>query len=175
MTCLERHWTARALFALGIALCSAGATGGAVASDALPKSGDFSLRYTLVNPTTSVFGPVARGEDASAGISGAGDWIAWLVRSDGADGFGHEMTGKCTEFYRTGAAGYELVVGNCIYTDVDGDKLFESFDGFDAAWTGGTGKYAGLTGAFKLTDITVTVESGYEMQSGVKVGSYDIK
>ena len=49
------------------------------------------------------------------------------------------MTGKCTEFYRTGAAGFELVVGNCIYTDHDGDKLFESFDGLKGAWTGGTG------------------------------------
>ena len=85
------------------------------------------------------------------------------------------MTGRCTEFFRQSASGFDMVAGNCVYSDKDGDKLFESFDGLEGAWTGGTGKYAGITGSLDLTDVVITTESGYEMQSGVKVGSYTIK
>jgi hypothetical protein len=164
---------ARILTVAGVSLAASAAPG--FAAGDLAKSGQFALRYTLFNPTTSAFGSVARGGAADQGVSGAGGWIAWLLNSDGKDGFGHKLTGKCTELYRVNSTGYDFLTGNCVYTDADGDMLYEQFDGLKGAWTGGTGKYAGLTGTLDLTDVTVTAESGYEIQSGVKVGSYEIK
>ena len=165
----------RSAFVVGLAIAAVVGSTVATHSEDLPKSGEFHLRYTLVNPTTSAFGPVARGDGATAGRSVAGGWVAWLMRDDGSDGFGHKMTGSCTEFFRQSTTGFDMVEGDCVYVDQDGDKLYEAFDGLKGTWTGGTGKYAGLNGTLDLTDIVITVENGYEMQSGVKVGNYAIK
>lgn len=146
----------------------------ALAQDAVPASGDFELRYTWVNPTTSDFGLVDQ-STAAGDVAEAGAWIAWLMRNDGSEGFGHKMTGRCIGMTRQNAeAGYTLVVGNCVYTDADGDKLYESYDGLTATWVEGTGKYEGISGGADLTDIFITFESGYMMMSGVKIGSYTI-
>jgi len=154
-------------------LAGMAATYPVVAQDGLPKSGDFSLRYTWVNTTTSAFGAVNRGADK--GSIEAGGWIAWLMRNDGSSGFGHKMTGKCVAMFGMNATGYDVVLGDCDYTDADGDKLFEHFEGLKGTWASGTGKYVGISGSFELTDIAVTNESGYGVLSGVKVGSYTIK
>ena len=142
--------------------------------DALPSSGDFTLRYTWVNPTTSEFGVVPRSDDPTA-FAEAGGWIAWLMTADNSDGFGHKMTGKCVGMTRQAGGAFELVAGNCVYTDADGDQLFEEYDGLAGRWVGGTGKYSGITGTLDLTDIVITAESGYSVLSGVKVGSYVIQ
>ena len=160
--------------AVSLALLAA-STASAFAADALPRSGDFHLRYTMVNVTTSAFGPTARGSDAAAGGTYAGDWISWLMAENGKDGFGHTLTGSCSMLFKLSAAGVDAVEGDCIYADADGDKLFEVFHGDKGSWTGGTGKYAGLTGESDLTNIIVRGANGYEMVSGVKVGSYTIK
>lgn len=144
------------------------------AQNGLPSSGEFQLRYTWVNPTTSEFGVVARGDDPTD-YAEAGAWIAWLMSNDGSDGFGHKMTGRCVGMTRQAAGAFELVAGNCVYTDSDGDQLFEQYDGLTATWMGGTGKYEGITGTAELTDIVITVESGYAVLSGVKVGTYTIE
>lgn len=146
----------------------------AVAQDALPRSGEVALRYTFTNTTTSEFGPVPRGPKAADGISAAGGWMSWLMRADGSSGFGHKLTGKCAMAYRQNPQGFDLVVGNCAYADADGDLLFESFDGLNGKWTGGTGKYEGISGAFEFTDIVMSANAGYEMLAGVKVGSYGL-
>ncbi|MBK8083583.1 MAG: hypothetical protein IPK28_06885 [Devosia sp.] len=93
----------------------------AVAQDEVPKSGDFALRYTWTNPTTLVFGEVSRGGDK--GSVRAGGWIGWLMRNDVSSGFGHKMTGKCVAMFGMNAPSYDLVLGDCDYTDGDGDKL----------------------------------------------------
>jgi len=146
-----------------------------LAADALPKSGNYHLRYTMVNVTTSAFGPTARGSDPAMGVTDAGDWISWAMSDDGKDGFGHKLTGACAMVYKVNSAGVDVVEGDCVYTDVDGDKLFEVLHGNKASWTGGTGKYTGLTGDMDLTDVIVRGFNGYEMVAGVKVGSYAIK
>lgn len=144
------------------------------AQDAIPTEGEFALRYTWVNTTTSDFGAVAR-SDQEGDLALAGGWIAWLMTNDGSDGFGHKMTGRCSAFSRLAAGEFELVGGTCVYTDADGDQLFEQYDGLAGQWTGGTGKYAGISGSFELTDIVITAESGYDMLSGVKVGGYTLQ
>ena len=145
------------------------------AGAAVPTSGDYHLRYTMVNVTTSAFGPTARGADPAMGVTDAGDWISWAMADDGKDGFGHKLTGDCSMVYKVNSKGVDAVEGDCVYADVDGDKLFEVLHGNKASWTGGTGKYAGLTGDMDLTDIIVRSFNGYEMVAGVKVGSYTIK
>lgn len=144
------------------------------AQDGVPSSGDFELRYTWVNPTTSAFGVVARSTDPTA-FAEAGAWVAWLMTNDGSDGFGHKMTGRCVGMTRQAEGAFELVAGNCVYTDADGDQLFEEYDGLAGRWVAGTGKYEGISGTLELTDIVITAESGYAVLSGVKVGSYTIE
>lgn len=142
--------------------------------EAPPSSGAFELRYTWVNPTTSAFGVVAGSEDPTS-FAEAGAWVAWLMTSDGSDGFGHEMTGRCIGMSRQAGGVYQLVAGDCVYTDGDGDQLFERYDGLVGTWTGGTGKYTGIHGTFDLTDIIIRQESGYTVMTGVKVGNYTIE
>ncbi|MHA1559630.1 MAG: hypothetical protein ACTSWI_03045, partial [Alphaproteobacteria bacterium] len=130
---LQSAMTTGALFAI-----LAASAGPSIAQDTLPSEDTFELRYTWVNPTTSVFGFVTGPEDGAAAEAGA--WVAWLMRSDGNGGFGHKMTGRCIGMSRQDAAnGYTMIAGNCVYTDTDGDQLFESYDGLTATWTGGTG------------------------------------
>jgi len=148
--------------------------GPVVAQDGVPSSGDFELRYTWVNPTTSAFGVVARSNDPTS-VAEAGAWVAWLMTNDGSDGFGHKMTGRCVGMTRQAGGAFELVAGNCVYTDADGDQLFEEYDGLAGRWVAGTGKYEGISGTLELTDIVITEESGYAVLSGVKVGSYTIE
>ncbi len=163
------------IFAGFIALGLIAWTASAPAAEALPKSGNYHLRYTMVNVTTSAFGPTARGSDAAMGVTDAGDWISWAMSDDGKDGFGHKLTGDCSMVYKASSKGVDAVEGDCVYDDVDGDKVFEVLHGNKASWTGGTGKYAGLTGDMDLTDVIVRSFNGYEMVAGVKVGSYTIK
>jgi hypothetical protein len=162
-------------FACLIALALVAWPASALAAGAVPKSGDYHLRYTMVNVTTSAFGPTARGSDPAMGVTDAGDWISWALSDDGKDGFGHKFTGDCAMVYKVNSTGVDAVEGDCVYADVDGDKVFEVLHGNKASWTGGTGKYAGLTGDMDLTDVTVRSFNGYEMVTGVKVGSYTIK
>ncbi len=164
-----------AIFAGLIALALAAWPASAFAAGVVPKSGDYHLRYTMVNVTTSAFGPTARGSDPAKGVTDAGDWISWAMSDDGKDGFGHKLTGDCSMVYKVNSTGVDAVEGDCVYADADGDKLFEVLHGNKASWTGGTGKYAGLTGDMDLTDVIVRSFNGYEMVAGVKVGSYTIK
>lgn len=166
----RRHIRQAAILA-AVSVAAAYATG-AMAADPLPKSGTINLRYTWVNPTTSAFGAVAR---ADGGMVEAGGWIAWLMRNDGTEGFGHKMTGKCVGMFGQKGGAYDLVLGDCVYSDSDGDKLYEHFEGLKGTLTGGTGKYDGLSGTADLTDIAVSNESGYNVLSGVKVGTYTLK
>lgn len=164
-----------ALFAGLIATALAAWPATASAAAAVPKAGTYHLRYTMVNVTTSAFGPTARGSDPAMGVTDAGDWISWAMADDGKDGFGHKLTGDCSMVYKVNSTGVDAVEGDCVYADADGDKLFEVLHGNKASWTGGTGKYAGLTGDMDLTDVIVRSFNGYEMVAGVKVGSYTIK
>jgi hypothetical protein len=83
------------------------------------------------------------------------------------------MTGRCTAFFRNGGAMDRFNVGNCVYTDAQGDMLFEETErGAGEAvttgrWVGGTGKYAGVTGT-----LTIQSAGGFGARAeGERVGA----
>jgi hypothetical protein len=83
--------------------------------------------------------------------------------NDAGQGFGHNMAWNCPASAEI-AAGVFASSGFCTMTDIDGDKIFakfggevplgEPFKGYQE-YTGGTGKFAGITGghAFGCTGV----------------------
>src|SRR5690606_2796290 len=100
----------------------------AATTEPLPRSGEFSLIYTFVNPEP--WAPMPRAVDGAGTVTQTATVatnIAWLMNADGS-GFGHLMTGRCANFQRLDGTTVVLNRGNCVYTDRDGDMLFEEFE-----------------------------------------------
>jgi len=164
----------------------------AAAPEPLPRSGEFSLIYTFVNPEP--WAPMPRAVDATGAVTQTaivGTNIAWLMNADGS-GFGHQMTGRCANFQRLEGTTIVLNRGNCVYTDRDGDMLFEEF-GRDPGetvttghWIGGTGKYAGVQATFTIAGFAGRIEGApitgavpglnelYATSTGIKTGTYTL-
>jgi hypothetical protein len=95
--------------------------------------------------------------------------------NDSGEGFLHETSFVCPGAMDTNKGKYNGH-GYCVVTDNDGDKAFlawkcngEEFCRGDFQWTGGTGKYEGLSGDntfFALIGIGGTAE-GYSVSEGV--------
>jgi hypothetical protein len=98
--------------------------------------------------------------------------------------FMNMMSGQCSgsAFLDSGHGSVEAS-GFCNYADADGDQVFECFvvppqsqDNPLAAqgqWTGGTGKYEGLQGAFTLAGIVLpTINDDVIQIVGQKAGRY---
>ena len=143
----------------------------------MPRQGEFSLTYTFVNPQPFETIP---GADGKSGLVATN--IAWLMNDEGA-GFGHRMTGRCVAFQRLEGTTVVESRGNCVYTDADGDQLFEEFNRepgeplSTGRWTGGTGKYAGVTSEFIIRGMPGfggRTEAGYPVSAGAKTGSYQL-
>lgn len=84
-----------------------------------------------------------------------------VYTNDAGQGFLHDATGRCLVMGTSDARVFHYN-GYCTYVDLDGDLIYSTFDIGRAgdqpvkatkAYTGGTGKYAGLTGS---ADYTVT-------------------
>jgi hypothetical protein len=119
--------------------------------------------------------------------------IAWLMNTAGS-GFGHQMTGRSGTLQRLHGANVIESNGNCVYTDADGDMLFEQFergpgDTFTTGHWTGTGKYAGVTSTFEIRSIpgfagrtegapvgggTPGLNELYDLSAGIKTGSYTL-
>jgi hypothetical protein len=166
----------------------------------LPRSGEFTLMYTFVNPEP--WAPIPRAADATGAITATAYFatnVAWLLNAVGS-GFGHQMTGRCGTLFLYEGTTLVQVHTNCVYTDRDGDMIFETVERNPGdtvntgQWTGGTGKYAGITGTFTVTGapgfggrteggpVADTPPPGlfpgvyelYAMSAGTKVGSYTL-
>jgi hypothetical protein len=129
--------------ALGLATCM---LTGTVGAEPLPKSGTFAL--------TS--GWKAVGETAQVGegrILGWGAFYGVTFNQRGSGTF-HMGTAVCNYILDlTGGVGPGR--GTCAWTDADGDKIYGDYSGALTAdgvfnglnqYTGGTGKFAGITG-----------------------------
>ena len=76
--------------------------------------------------------------------------------------------------------------GQCVYADAGGNQIFEKYDypvqaqGLDlrgtAQWTGGTGKFAGISGDVELTNTRMTaMTDGIVQVAGTKTGRYSFE
>jgi hypothetical protein len=147
----------------------------------LPREGKFSITYTGVNPNPVKPVPFGKDREAIVGVS-----IMTAV-NDAGSGLLHNMSGRCillTLIDR--AAKTQDVRGYCNYADRAGDQAFEEVSTpaptglglparFVGKWTGGTGKYAGLSGDFEITNSGNIAPEGLFQAAGKKTGSYKLE
>jgi len=135
-----------ACIALSIAACASAAD--------LPKQGSFSVTSAIVGTAPAAF-EIADGKWAAI-------FDARIVRfNDAGSGFMDHSSGHCIGLDAAGA-----LTGSCVYTDRDGDKIFESFSRSAGAspkgsgtFTGGTGKYKGITGTVEFQELPPLAET----------------
>ena len=92
--------------------------------------------------------------------------------NDAGHGFLHKTSVVCPGVNDVINGASRASQGYCVVTDQDGDKAFlvwkagKGFDG-DFQWTGGTGKYTGITGNNAFTALLIgPTPSGYSVWKG---------
>lgn len=150
-------------------------------ADDLPRTGEYRIIYTGIN--TSPAKPMPIGNNQSM-IPNQTTMTAVNVAGEG---FLHNLTGRCM-----GAATLDNDAktienhGRCVYSDASGDQIFEKWDypvqaqGMTlkgtAEWTGGTGKFAGVSGDVELSTTRLTsMIDGVVQVSGTKTGRYSFE
>lgn len=117
----------------------------------LAQEGNFKATFYLTDePSTPL--PTADGETAYTIEQSA------VYTNDAGHGFLHDVTGRCVGVGASGADTFNSG-GYCTFVDGDGDMIFSVFhvarkghqiEGTQG-YTGGTGRYAGLTGGGQYT------------------------
>jgi hypothetical protein len=146
----------------------------------LPSEGKFSITYTAVTPSPNK--PIALGKDRDIIMNAA---IMTAV-NDAGSGLLHNMAGRCFVLNTIDKAAKTLESkGYCVYADRAGDQVFEEFAmpapialgspaKYMGTWTGGTGKFAGLSGTFDIAASGNIGPEGVGQVAGRKTGSYKI-
>lgn len=144
----------------------------------LPSEGKFSITYTAVNP--SPIKPVTIGKDREIAV---GAPIMTAV-NDGGSGLLHNMAGRCVFMSTVDRSAKTLDLrGYCTYADRNGDQISEEFSTptpltlgapvkYIGKWTGGTGKYIGVSGDFEITNSGPMATDGPSQSAGKKIGTY---
>jgi hypothetical protein len=153
----------------------------AMAAVDLPSEGTFKVTFFMTDDSTK-----------AAEVPAAGDKSAWsfvetaTYTNDAGHGFLHEATGRCVGMGSGNKAGTHNS-GYCVYVDPDGDQIFSTFDvghsGEDQPlrgtkeYTGGTGKYVGLTGhaEYSGSDLKTLDKDAPEVFEGHAQGSYKLR
>ncbi|WP_132256884.1 hypothetical protein [Methylobacterium segetis] len=179
MSCLSRIVLCGALFVSFSPAYSQEST--ANRSDSLPAKGDFRITFTAVN--MNPMKPIML--DSKRAFT-TGNSVMTAINQDGK-GLLHNMAGRCTTAVTIDSDAKTFgYTGFCDYADKDGDHVFESYEypvqpiapyvKGSAEWTGGTGKFKGLSGKFDLRSsrLAAPVE-GVTQTAGEKIGSYSIE
>lgn len=130
----------------------------------MPKEFDFTVTFTWASTDHTL----ELGEK-NKGTTWQGKFAA---SNDAGDVFMHNMFGECIGLNLNIASNGENR-GACVYTDMDGDKLYETFqragDKREITFIGGTGKFAGIecSGEFKGVGWNADFSQGL----GKKIGS----
>ncbi len=112
----------------------------------LPRSGEVELvTYATIQDFLTVDG-------AGAGAFGAGKYSG-VTRSVAGSGPFDKTSTICSEIWFR-ASGKGSRDGTCILTDEDGDQTISTFGHGQNNLVSGTGKYAGITGAFTFVSST---------------------
>lgn len=114
----------------------------------LPKKGPFSGGFGWLFPTTAA--QVIEVEEGH--FIWGGTWSG-AFRNDAGEGFLHGAVLACTSAGEYDKSAQIHNSGNCVETDKDGDKIFAAWSCTECPgktagtfkWTGGTGKYTGIT------------------------------
>lgn len=155
------------------------ATNVADAQDLAPESA-FTINFTstVINGEPSI----AIGPDHEKGL-----YEGVLTASNAAGkGLLHQLTGHCLGMWEVDTkAGTFQQHGNCVYTDPEGDEIWEQFD-FErqplapvqlaaGRWIGGSGKYEGIRGEFEIRVRPLRpAHPDFGQVIGSKQGSYRI-
>jgi hypothetical protein len=151
-----------------------------VIAQGLPNESQFSITYTGVNPAP--IRPVAFGNEREVTVNAP---IMTAVNDAGA-GLLHNMAGRCIIITTVDKAAKTLEArGYCNYADRAGDQVYEEVFTptpvalgtsvkFTGKWTGGTGKFAGLSGEFEITTSGNIGPEGAFQNAGKKTGMYKI-
>ena len=142
---------------------------GALAGE-LPKQGTFSVTFTESGTCTTI---EVGGGDLVYGCEATG-----ITTDPAGKGFLHNVTYHCVSLETPGRAD-----GYCLFTDVDGDTMFEHWwatsemeeGAFAAAFTGGTGKYEGIEAPYEGEYIYLSDAGGLYHIFGHKRGSYKLR
>jgi hypothetical protein len=146
----------------------------------LAAEGAFTINFTstVINGEPSI----SIGPDHKKGL-----YEGVLTASNAAGtGLLHQLTGRCVGIWEidTKAGTFEQH-GNCVYTDPEGDEIWEQFD-FQSQplspvqiaagkWIGGSGKYDGIRGEFEIRVRPLRpAHPDFGQVIGSKQGSYRI-
>ena len=153
----------------------------AMAAVDLPPEGTFKATFFLTDePAKAMDMPAAGGTNAWSFAETA------TYTNDAGRGFLHVATGRCIGM-GSGNKAAAHNTGYCVYVDPDGDQIFSTFDvgrsGEDQPlrgtkeYTGGTGKYVGLTGHAEYTgfDLNTLDKDAPEVFEGHAQGSYKLR
>ena len=89
--------------------------------------------------------------DSGAGTGAIVDETG-ITRNVKGEGPFHDMSVRCLYHWSlVGATRHSN--GSCVHTDKDGDNLFATFDDKTSYLMGGTGKYKGITGTIRYTEV----------------------
>lgn len=150
-------------------------------ADEMPRTGEYKIIYTGIN--TSPIKPMPISNNQSFIPS----QLTMTAVNTAGIGFLHNMAGRCV-----GAATVDNDAktienhGRCVYSDASGDQIFEKWDypvqaqgttlKGTAEWTGGTGKFAGVSGDVELVTSRLTsLTDGIVQVSGTKTGRYSFE
>lgn len=172
-----RNQAVRVLSAISLACVGASA---AYAED-MPRSGEYTVVYTGVNMAPVKAMPISA--NRSVIMSNA---TMTAVNTSGS-GFLNNMAGRCVGMATLDNEAKTVEShGRCVYADAGGDQIFEKYDypvqaqGINlkgtAEWTGGTGKFTGISGDVQLTNSRLaTMTDGIGQVSGTKTGRYSFE
>jgi hypothetical protein len=117
----------------------------ASASEALPENGAAKLAAYQVCHTLAVVDMGPSGSESSTECNG-------IVKNLDGQKPPDNLAIRCLEDTSAGPEGYKYS-GTCVQTDLDGDKLFMTYEGSKSGqfkWIGGTGKYKDVRGSGNL-------------------------
>ncbi|MFE1597866.1 hypothetical protein [Methylobacterium sp. ID0610] len=147
----------------------------------LPKQDNFRVSYTFTSPAGTK--PVTIGPNRAAAVNVG---MMTAVNADGKP-FMNGMSGRCLSTFQMD--GNEKVFENsgyCQFVDADGDHIYERYtyasqplgpkNVGEGQWIGGTGKYTGASGTFRIESGRIASATEGAIQTiGMKIGSYTLK
>jgi hypothetical protein len=90
-------------------------------------------------------------ETIDSGASTGGVWdYSGVMQNVKGDGPFNNMVVRCLQNWTMIAEQFRIA-GSCVLTDVDGDSIFDVFEGTNFRLVAGTGKYKGISGQGSIT------------------------